>query len=790
MKIIRLAGIVVSIGLLLLAIFSGVLYAMFDSEKIKAELARAVFVKTQRQLTMTGPLQLSLWPNVGVKLGHTTLSEPASSREFLTLDSARIAVAVMPLLAKQVVVNRLEADGLTATLIKRKDGTLNTADLSSDKTEDKKEKVGAGETATQFDVAGITLTNAHVVWRDEQAGSTTTLAKLNIATGHVLADSQHQTLAVDAVALKDVQINRRDETTGSTMALVGLSFSADHVAASSELKTLVVDSLALKNKQFSQRDGKTGETTRLDDLSFSAAHVAADSGRQTLAVDDVALATRGKRGSNVFDIDLAAPQLTLTPGKVTGKTISLNAKFNGGGRQTTAKIALSGVEGTLSDVKVTRMVLDADSNSGTTALKIHLASPLSANLTTQTVTLQKIAGTVDMKNPVLPMKQVSLPLNGSAQVDVKKQRAAVKLATQFDESKVFLDARIDHFSPPASGFDLTIDRLNVDKYFPPKPAVATSSAGAADQASASADSPLDFSALHGLNLHGAVRIGSLQVKNLKFAQLNATLKAANGRLDISPLSANLYEGSMNGSLTVNAQGNGVAVRQKLVGVSINPLLKDLADKDLIAGKGTVTVDATGQGATVLALKKSLAGSASLILRDGAIKGINLAQSLRDIKATLGAKQEVTQVSRGVDKTDFSELAASFRIAGGVAHNDDLAMKSPFLRLSGAGDIDIGNNRINYLAKARVVNTSAGQDGKEVDQVKGVTVPVRVTGPLDKITWKIEFANAIGDLLKEKTQVRIDEKKQQLQQKVDEKKQEIRQKATDQLKDKLKGLFGR
>lgn len=787
MKMIRLAGIVVSIGLLLLAILAGVLYVMFDGEKIKMELSRAVFAKTQRELTITGPVQLSLWPNVGVKLGRTTLSEPASPREFLALDSARIAVAVMPLLAKKLVVNDLKADGLTAMLVKRKDGSLNMADLSSGKPEDK--KVGAGDTVLQLDVSGIALTNAHLVWRDEQAGSTTTLANLNITTGPVLADGQKQTLTVDAVTLKDVEFNRRDENTGNTMALAGLSFSADHVAVNSILKTLVVDTVNLKNKQFSQHDGRTGETTRLDDLSFSAAHVAADSGRQTLAVDNVALTTRGKQGSNAFDIDLAAPQLTLTPGKVTGKTISLNAKLNGGGRQTTAKIALSGVEGTLTDVKVSRMVLDADSTSGAAALKIHLASPLSANITAQTVTLQKIAGTVDMKNPAMPMKQVNLPLNGSAQVDVKKQRAAIRLATQFDESKVFFESQIEHFSPLALGFELTIDRLNVDKYFPPRPAVVVSSTGAAGQASAG-DAPLDFSVLRGLSLHGVARIGSLQVKNLKFSRLNATLTAANGRLDIAPLSANLYEGSMSGSLAVNANANGVAVRQKLVGVSITPLLKDLADKDLIAGKGMVTVDVTGQGASVSALKKSLAGSASLVLRDGAIKGINLAQSMRDIQSKLGARQDVTQVSRGADKTDFSEFSASFRLTGGVAHNEDLAIKSPFLRLSGAGDIDIGNNRINYLAKVRVVNTSAGQDGKEADQVKGVTVPVRVTGPLDTITWKIEFASAIGDLLKEKAQVRIDEKKQELQKKVDERKQEIQQKAADQLKDKLKGLFGR
>jgi len=194
-----------------------------------------------------------------------------------------------------------------------------------------------------------------------------------------------------------------------------------------------------------------------------------------------------------------------------------------------------------------------------------------------------------------------------------------------------------------------------------------------------------------------------------------------------------------------------------------------------------------------ALKKSLTGSASIALRDGAIKGINLAQKLRDLKNKLALNKAIatddTQASRKEEKTDFSEMTASFQLNKGVAHNNDLFAKSPFLRLTGEGDVDIGLGQINYLAKARVVNTSSGQDGKNADQVAGVTVPVRITGPLDKITWKIEFSKAIGDLIKEKTEARVDAKKQEIKQKIDEKKDALKQKATDQLKDKLKGLFG-
>jgi AsmA protein len=276
-------------------------------------------------------------------------------------------------------------------------------------------------------------------------------------------------------------------------------------------------------------------------------------------------------------------------------------------------------------------------------------------------------------------------------------------------------------------------------------------------------------------VNGAIRIGALQVSKLKMAKLNAKIAIAGGRLDVSPLTLNLYEGAASGNLSLNAAGNSVAMKQNLAGVSINPLMKDLADKDLLEGRGNVALDVTSRGDSVAAMKKALAGTAAVSLKDGAIKGINLAQSLRDLKAKLGAKQDSTQQAKAGDKTDFSELTASLKIANGIAHNDDLAMKSPFLRLSGAGDIDIGGGQMNYVAKASVVGTSAGQGGKETDQLKGVTVPVRVSGPFDNLAYKIEFGSLVSEAAKAK---------------VEEKKEEIKAKVEDKAKDKLKGLFGK
>jgi AsmA protein len=648
-KALRILGIAAGLVLALLAIGVGVLYALFDGERIKGEASRVVLEQTQRKLEIAGKLELSVWPDVGIKLGRVTLSEPGGKEEFLALDSARVAVAVMPLLSKQVQARRVEVDGLKATLVKRKDGTLNIADLLGGKDEKPKVPEGthrAGKTASaplQIDIAGVKVANAQFTWRDEKSGSTTVLSRIDLGTGRIQADS----------------------------------------------------------------------------------------GRQTLAADSLSLAAKGKSGADAFEV----------------------------------KLVLSAVESNAKVLKIGKMALDVDAKSGETAVKAHLDSPVTANPAEQTIVLEKIAGSVDLAHPQMPMKQLKLPLAGSLRADLAHQTAALDLATQFDESKIATKLKVAKFAPLALGFDLDIDRLNIDKYLPSKAA----------EDKAAKEGKLDFSALKGLDVNGTIRIGSLQVSKLKLAKLNAKIDLAGGRLHVAPLTLNLYEGSASGSLSLNAAGNSVAVKQNLTGISINPLMKDLADKDLVEGRGNVALDVTSHGDSVTAMKKGLGGTAAVSLRDGAIKGINLAQSLRDLKGKLGAKQDSTQQAKAGDKTDFSELTASLKIASGVAHNEDLAMKSPFLRIAGAGDIDIGGGRMNYLAKASVVASSAGQGGQGLDQLKGLTVPVRVTGPFESLSYKIEFGSMVEDVAKAK---------------LEEKKQEVKAKAENKLKDKLKGLFGK
>jgi AsmA protein len=107
------------------------------------------------------------------------------------------------------------------------------------------------------------------------------------------------------------------------------------------------------------------------------------------------------------------------------------------------------------------------------------------------------------------------------------------------------------------------------------------------------------------------------------------------------------------------------------------------------------------------------------------------------------------------------MTASFVIKNGVAHNDDLDVKAPLLRVGGAGDIDIGNSRLNYVAKATVVATSKGQGGAELDHLAGLTIPVKLTGPFDAPKYEIDYGAIASQAAKAKAQEKVQQKLQDL-----------------------------
>jgi len=379
--------------------------------------------------------------------------------------------------------------------------------------------------------------------------------------------------------------------------------------------------------------------------------------------------------------------------------------------------------------------------------KLDLLTTLKTRLTfdpgRQSAALDDLA--LEVKGAAADLKDLAFSAAGNATLDGAKERVQAQLAGKFGESSFKARLGADGFAAPAISFDAELDRLDVDRY------LASAPAGAKQKPAPSGpEQRFDLSGLRALRADGTLKIGSFKASNVKGSNVRLAVKANGGRVDLNPVTADFYQGKLASAVTINAAPATptFTVRHRFNGINIGPLVRDLADSDILEGKGDVSADVTSQGNTVSALKKALNGSASLKLADGAIKGIDIAGSIRDAKARLGAlRGEQTQAADKGQKTDFSELTATFKIANGVARNNDLDMKSPLLRVGGEGEINIGADSLNYLIKASIVGTSKGQGGREIEDLRGVTVPVRVSGPLAAPSYKLDFGRAATDTAK-------------------------------------------
>ncbi len=358
------------------------------------------------------------------------------------------------------------------------------------------------------------------------------------------------------------------------------------------------------------------------------------------------------------------------------------------------------------------------------------------------------------------------------------------LGATLDDTSVQGRAMVRDFALPAASFDLDVDAVDVDRYLPPATEGAPGEQPPPDGESGAQGVPLPLETLRTLELEGELTMGRVKAANITCTDILVGVRAQDGILTVDPIEAGLYQGSFTGFARVDARQDtpGFTVRKDLAGIQAGPLLRDLAGKDLLSGTGTVSADMTTAGLTPEEMQQNLDGTLSLKFLDGAVYGINIPKMLRDtLNRVKGQQPDPTEVQ----KTDFAELSATATIAKGLVRNNDLLLKSPLLRVTGQGSVDLPPQAIDYLITTRVVGTLEGQQGKELSELKGLSVPIRITGTFDQPSFKPDVEAIASQLGLQQGKEIIEEKKQELEEKIGK---ELEQSPVqpDKL---LEGLFG-
>ena len=332
-------------------------------------------------------------------------------------------------------------------------------------------------------------------------------------------------------------------------------------------------------------------------------------------------------------------------------------------------------------------------------------------------------------------------LNGTPEaVDLTKGRI------QIDDSNIDFECHVKAFEKPDIRFTAELDKIDVDRYLPPKPtgppAEASSQKASAPVEDAVKTGKTDYEALRSLVLNGTVKAGDIKVNNLEMKNLSVKIRGNQGVFRIDPLTAQLYEGSVNlaSSLNVKSHVPETSLKLKADNIQANPLINALLFKDVMEGGVKADMDIRMSGDDPDTMKRTLNGNVNIHFTDGAIKGVDLTAMAQNIKSAFGQTQSQTTTEQ--PRTDFSELSCPLVIQNGVVHTTDTRMVSPMLRVQVSGKADLVHELLDLRVEPKFVATISGQG--DTAQRSGIMVPVLITGRFSSP----KFAPDVGGIIKQ------------------------------------------
>jgi AsmA protein len=630
MKAVKWIAIVVG-GLIVVVIVALLLIPLFvDVQKYKPEIEKQVATATGRPFSIKGDLKLSLFPWAGVAFSELSLGSPPGYKEkdMLFIKSFDVRMKLLPLLLKDIEVQRFVVEGPRLALEKDKNGRGNWEGLG--KPSEKAPPQAAPPLAPKASSQGLPLKG----------------------------------LAVGEFAVRDGSILYLDDESGTRHEISSLTL---------ELKNVSLE--------------------RPIHLVFSA------------LLDKMPLSLEGQVGP-----------LGKEPGK--GKIpVDLSIKA--------FKEVQMNLKGSLQDVTA-RPQFDL-------ALQMDPFSP------------RKIFAALGKPFPVATADKGALnSMSLESQIQGSPQQVSLsKGVLGLDESKLNFSAKAKDFSKPDLVFDLNLDKINLDRYMPPP-----SEKGGVEAKKEKAAQPgkKDYTPLRKMVLDGKVHVGMLTARGLKIEDMDLKVKARNGVIQLDPLVAKLYKGSLSAKATMDVRQDVPKSNMdfQTKGVEAGPLLKDLMKKDFLEGTGNAEASISMAGDQPEQIKKTLNGKGRFLFTNGAINGIDLAGMVRNVTSTFGLSQAGAEKPR----TDFSELDAPFTITDGVVNTSGTSLASPLVRVLATGKANLVDESLDFRVEPKFVGTLIGQG--DTQKRSGITVPVLVKGTFSSPSFQPDLKGMLEKELQQRT----------------------------------------
>ncbi|WP_394061527.1 AsmA family protein [Alcaligenes sp. WGS1538] len=493
MKVWFKRGLFSLVVLAIVTVVGGAIFLLtFNPNSYKQKLADVVQQKYQRTLKIDGDIELSLFPRIGLSVQGLSLSDRNSDDPFASLESARFAVALWPLINNRLVVDHVAVTGFKAWIVRDEEGHFNFDDLlqaapaaaaapqaapaalallpaaqaaepaaagqdASSPVPELIAKRSGSDTDFQIDIAGLSLKGGEIHYYSKRSNVIGRLVQLEVNTGRMTFGQPFDVALKGRVSGDYPSADGMLEGQGQfRMDPAAKSYSAQklNLLFNGELDQIKAQSLALKGnvaynasqRQFNatsldvQLQGQWLGQYPLNDLSATLAtpKMQIDSAGDLVSFEKLGLRVNGKNEQQALELALDAPRIQVSPTQAEGDPIVATMKVSGP-RVLGLGLTLKGIAGNSEKLLFQEARLEGAVKQGNRVAQIKAVSPAQWQPAGQWLRFPAIAANLRVEDEAAAGSRFEIPLSGDADLNMGQRSYQAQLSSQTDQAQGTLD---------------------------------------------------------------------------------------------------------------------------------------------------------------------------------------------------------------------------------------------------------------------------------------------------------------------------------------------------------------
>ncbi|MDD3266127.1 MAG: AsmA-like C-terminal region-containing protein [Burkholderiales bacterium] len=303
-------------------------------------------------------------------------------------------------------------------------------------------------------------------------------------------------------------------------------------------------------------------------------------------------------------------------------------------------------------------------------------------------------------------------IDGSCSIDGSVGHAYFDMSGMVDQSYAKVKAHIDYLeSIPYLDIVASFNKLDFDKYI-----------NKINESSLSSYTDSNHLPLSWLgNFKGKINLEAKEIKlsHTNLSNVQASTVIGESSLYIDNIAADLYSGSIKGSLGISKNESGsynLLFNQSIKNVNLQKVFTNLFNVSAISGTANAGINTSATNVvTYKDVYQKINGDIKLSVVNGGFGGIDFNLFLNPANIDL--------LNANKKQTKFTTLKADFSFINGVSDKGNVLFSSPSMNASGDGQIDFANTKIGYniVIKSIVPHN--------IHNVNSVSIPISVNGLL-------------------------------------------------------------